>query len=202
MIEKNEQQTSAEVVIVELEELPRKWKLMMALGILMVIAGVMGLYVAVVVTLVTVLFYGGMLMAGGVLSLVHSFQVKEKKWHGRMTNILVALLYIGLSIVIFINPVAASAALTLVLGGLFLFIGVLRIVYGIRCRKNGWKWLLPVIAGIIDCILALVIVLNWPVSGLLVIGLIVSIELIMNGWILTLTALATRKLEKMVTGKK
>jgi len=198
MIEKNEQQTSAEVVIVELEELPRKWKLMMALGILMVIAGIMGLYISVVVTLVTVLLYGGMLMAGGILSLVHSFQVKEKKWHGRMTNILVSLLYIGLSIVIFINPVAASAALTLVIGGFFMFIGILRLAYGIRCWKRGWRWLLPVIAGLVDCLLALVIVLNWPISGLWVIGLIVSVELIMNGWLLTFTALAARKLEKMI----
>jgi len=198
MTGRNKQQTSAEIVIVALEELPRKWKLMMALGILMVAAGVMGLYVAAVVTLVTVLLYGGMLMAGGVLSLVHSFRTKEKKWHGRMTNILVALLYIALSIIIFINPVAASAALTLLLGGLFMFIGVLWIVYGIRCRKNGWKWLLPMLTGLMDCILALAIVLSWPVSGLWVIGLIVSIELIMHGWILILTALAARKLEKII----
>jgi uncharacterized membrane protein HdeD (DUF308 family) len=198
-METKNQQVSAEAGIVELEELPRKWKLMLALGILMVVAGTMGLYVAVAVTLVTVLLYGGMLVAGGILSLVHFFKVKEKKWHGRMTDLLLALLYTGLGVVIFINPVAASAALTLVLGAFFMFIGVLRIRHGVRCRKQGWKWLLPVAVGLVDCVFALIIALSWPVSGLWVIGLFVSFELIMNGWILTLTALAVRKLGRMTT---
>ncbi len=198
-MEAKNQEVSGDMGIGELEELPRKWKLMLALGILMAVAGTMGLYMAVAVTLVTVLLYGGMLMAGGILSLVHFFKVREKKWHGRMTDLLLTLLYIGLGVVIFINPVAASAALTLLLGALFMCMGILRIRYGFRCRKQGWKWLLPVTVGLLDCVFALVIALSWPVSGLWVIGLFVSIELIMNGWILIWTALAVRKLGRTTT---
>ncbi len=197
-----QQETSSEMLIIELEELPRKWGWMLALGVLMVVAGFFGLYIAVAVTLATVLLYGGMLMAGGILSLVHSFRVKEEKWYGRIPGILLALLYIGTSIIIFLNPVAASAALTLVLAALFMGIGALRIGHGFRCRKRGWKWLLPVLVGLADCVFALVIAFSWPVSGLWVIGLFVSVELIMNGWIVTLTALAVRKMVSSGAGEK
>ena len=37
------------------------------------------------------------------------------------------------------------------------------------------------------------IVLQWPVSGLWVIGLFVAIELILNGWSYVFVALAARK---------
>ncbi len=193
----DKQDTAVDMVVVDLEELPRKWGWMLALGILMIVAGVIGLYLSVAVTLMTVLLYGGMIMAGGILSLVHAFRVKEEKWQGRLFHVLLALLYIVTGVIIFINPIAASAVLTLILGALFLTIGGVRIVNGFKCRKNGSKWLLPVITGLIDIVFAVIIAASWPISGLWVIGLFVSIEMIMHGWILTFTALAVRQLAKV-----
>ncbi|WP_457574583.1 HdeD family acid-resistance protein [Desulfolithobacter sp.] len=190
------QKIQAQVVVVDLEELPRKWGWLLALGLLMLAAGTIGLYMTVAVTLVTVLFYGGLIMAGGILLLLHSIRAKEEKWHGRLGHVLLALLYLLAGVFIMINPVAASAALTLLLAALFMAMGILRITYGFRCRSKGWKWLAPMIAGLIDMVFALVIAFSWPISGLWVIGLFVSIEMLMNGWILTFTALAARKLAR------
>ncbi len=189
-----QQETTAGIVVVNMDEFPRKWGWMLALGLLMILAGAVGLYLAVAVTLMTVLLYGGMIMAGGFLSLAHSFQAKEEKWQGRLMQVLLALLYIGAGVIIFINPTAASAALTLVLGAMFLTIGVVRLANGFKCRSNGWKWLLPVVTGLVDVLFAVIIAVSWPISGLWVIGLFVSIELMMYGWSLTFTALAVRKL--------
>ena len=185
-----------EMVVVNLEELPRKWGWLLALGILMLVAGCIGLYMTVAVTLVTVLVYGGLIMAGGILSLLHSFRAREEKWQGRLSHILLSLLYLLAGIFILINPVAASVALTLLLAALFMAMGILRIVHGLRCRKRGWKWISPVVVGLIDVIFALIIASSWPISGLWVIGLFVSIEMLMNGWILTFTALAARRLAR------
>ncbi len=185
---------SPQSLIVELEEFPRKWGWLLALGVVMVLAGCVGLYFVTAVTLATVLLYGGMLFSGGILSLFYSIRVKESKWHAKLFNILLALLYVVASIIIFMNPVAASAALTLVLAALFFVIGVLRVIHGFRCRTKGWRWVLPVLLGVVNWLFAIIIILSWPISGLWVIGLFVSIELIMNGWMLTFTALVVRKL--------
>ncbi len=190
----------AGIMVVNLEELPRKWGWLLALGILMLLAGSIGLYMTVAVTLVTVLFYGGLIMAGGILSLLHSVRAREEKWQGRVSHVLLALLYLLAGIFILVNPVAASAALTLLLAALFMAMGILRMSYGFQCRKKGWKWIGPVVVGLVDVIFALVIAFSWPVSGLWVIGLFVSIEMLMNGWILTFTALAARKLAKESAG--
>ncbi|WP_457577506.1 HdeD family acid-resistance protein [Desulfomarina sp.] len=183
-----------QLVVVDLEELPKKWGWLLALGISMLVAGSIGLVMVVAVTLATVLFYGGLLLVGGVFALVHAVRTKEDLWHGKMGHILTALLYILAGVLVLMNPVAASAVFTLLLGGFMLFIGALRIAYGIRCRKNGWKWLLPTLMGLINIIFAVIIASSWPVSGLWVIGLFVSVEMVMNGWLMVLTALAVRKL--------
>lgn len=192
----NSAEVRAGMVMVNLEELPRKWGWLLALGILMLVAGSIGLYMTVAVTLVTVLFYGGLIMAGGILSLLHSIRAREEKWQGRLSHVLLSLLYLLAGIFILVNPVAASVALTLLLAALFMAMGILRIVHGFQYRKRGWKWVSPVVVGLVDVIFALVIAFSWPVSGLWVIGLFVSIEMLMNGWILTFTALAARRLAR------
>ena len=195
-METNEEKTVAEVVVVDLEELPRKWGWLLALGILMLVTGSIGLIQSVAMTLVTVLFFGAIIMVNGTFALVQTIMDKEEKWRGKMVHVLLGVLYIGAGALILVNPVAASAALTLFLGGIFLAMGIIRIVYGLRLRKLGWKWVMPVVIGVVDILFAIILGMSWPVSGLWVIGIMVSIELLMYGWMLTFTALAVRKMAK------
>ena len=195
-MEKKEEKITAEVLVLELEELPRKWGWLLPLGILMLVTGSIGLLQSVAMTLVTVLFFGAIILVSGTFALVQSIMAKEEQWRGKMVHVLLAVLYIGAGALILVNPVAASAALTLLLGSIFLAMGFIRIVYGFRLRKLGWKWIMPVIIGVIDILFAVILGISWPVSGLWVIGIMVSIELLMYGWMLTFTALAARKMAK------
>ncbi len=192
----NEEKISTQIVVVDLEELPRRWGWLMALGILMLVTGSMGLVMSVAMTMITVLFFGAIILLNGTFSLVQTIFAKEEQWRGRLTHILLALLYIGAGALILANPAAASAALTLLLGGVFLAMGITRIMYGLRLRKLGWKWVMPVVIGVIDILFALILAFSWPISGLWVIGIFVSVELLMYGWMLTFTALAVRRLGK------
>ncbi len=196
-----EEKLSAQIVVVDLEELPRKWGWLLALGILMLVTGSMGLVMSVAMTMITVLFFGAMILVNGSFSLVQTIVDREEKWRGKVVHILLALLYIGAGALILANPVAGSAALTLLLGSMFLAMGITRIIYGFRLRKLGWKWVMPVVIGVIDIIFALILGLSWPISGLWVIGVFVSVELLMYGWMLTFTALAVRKLGKESQGE-
>lgn len=90
------------------------------------------------------------------------------------------------------NPFGASLALTLVLAIALLAAGLFRIFIAVQLRPaSGW-WL-PLVAGIGSLVLGAMIYSEWPSSGLWVIGLLVAIEMIMNGWSYVVIALAARR---------
>ncbi len=176
------------------EELPRKWGWLFVLGLLMIFLGTLGIYLSVWVTLATVLVFGGFVLAGGVLQLIQGLKMKEERWAGRLTHFFIALLYILMGGLIIYDPVGASLGITLAIAALLVVIGGVRISYAFKCRKQKWGWVLPLVFGLIDLVLATIIFIGWPVTGLWVIGLFVSIEMIMNGWYLTLLGMLVRKM--------
>jgi uncharacterized membrane protein HdeD (DUF308 family) len=183
-----------------LEELPRQWGWLLTLGILMVVLGTLGMGIAFYVTLASVLIYSGFLIGAGILQLWQGIKAKETAWSGRTQQFLVALFYLAIAALIIWDPIAASAGLTLFLGALLAGIGVVRIVDALRCRRAGWQWTWTLIAGILNLILAALILFSWPFSGLWVIGLFISIEMIINGWLLIFVSLEVRKKDQKVAG--
>ncbi len=175
------------------QEYPLRWGWLMALGLLMLVLGTFGFYLATFVTLTTVLVFGAFYLTAGVLQFLQGIKAKERRWSGRLLHFAVALVYILVGILIFVDPIAASLGITLALAALFMFMGGMRIAHALQSRKKQWGWILPITVGIIDLLLGVIIVANWPASGLWVIGLLVSIELIMNGWYLVAVALGVRE---------
>jgi len=189
----SEKELTANPVEQFLRELPLDWKWLLALGLFMLVTGTLGLGMSVVLTLVSMLFFGVLLLIAGILQILQALQEKEKRWSGRAQQVFIAVLYMVTAGLIFWDPVAASQGMTVVLAALFSAIGVTRIIHAIRCQRRQWKWVLPVLLGLINLALAAMILAAWPVSGLWVIGLFLSIELIMNGWFITLLALRVKK---------
>jgi uncharacterized membrane protein HdeD (DUF308 family) len=172
-----------------LEGLRQKWGWMLALGILFIVLGTIGLGMAFALTLASVLFFGVLLLVGGGAQLVGAFQTKG--WKSTLWNILIALVYIGAGALVIYDPVGTSIALTLVIAAALVAIGVLRIIMAFQLRRaRGWWW--PLVAGIASIILGGMIYANLPVSGLWVIGLLVAIEMIFHGWSYVIVALAAR----------
>lgn len=171
--------------------LKKNWGWLLALGIASIVLGTIGLYMTFALTLATVVFFGALILAGGLLQLIQAFSCKG--WKGVLGHVLIALLYVAAGVLIIVDPVLASGVLTLVLAGILIAVGVIRIAMGVQQRKAvaGWYW--SVLSGIVSILLGGMIVLQWPVSGLWVIGLFVAIELILNGWSYVFVALAARK---------
>jgi uncharacterized membrane protein HdeD (DUF308 family) len=171
-------------------ELKKSWGWLLALGILSIILGTIGLWMTFGLTLASVLFFGVLLIAGGIFQLAHAF--KCKGWKSVLWHVLIALLYIWGGIVIIIDPVLASTLLTLMLAWILIAVGVFRIIMAFQFRSaDGWFW--PLLAGIVSILLGGMIIAQWPMSGFWVIGLFVAIELIFNGWAYVFIALAARK---------
>jgi uncharacterized membrane protein HdeD (DUF308 family) len=168
----------------------KNWGWLLGFGILSVVLGTAGLGMTFALTLVSVTFFGILLAVGGGFQLVDAFQCKG--WKGTLVHVLIALLYLGTGLVMAINPLPAAVALTLVLGVMVIVVGVLRIAVAIQHRASrGWGWALA--GGVISILLGALVLSGWPVSGLWVIGLVIAVELIVNGWTYIFVGLAARR---------
>lgn len=170
-------------------ELGKNWGWLLALGILFIVLGTVGLGMTGMLTLTSVLFFGILLLVGGGAQLVQAF--KAKGWKSVIYSLLIAVLYVVAGLFVINDPVAASATLTLVIAGVLIAIGVIRIGIALHIRGSG-LWIWPLLAGILSIGLGIMILSRWPVSGLWVIGLFIAIEMIFHGWSLVSIALLAR----------
>ncbi len=183
-------------VQVVIEEFPKKWKWLLFLGIMNIVFGTLGVVFAEFVTITTTILFGVLMFVAGVVQLFHWFKEKEVTWSGRIPHLIFALLYIAGGAIAFFNPLTGASALTIVLASIFIVIGSLRIGLAFFLAKHGWRWFYHALMGVLAIFLGIYIIFQWPISSLWVIGLLVSIELILNGWQMIWVALMTRKLAK------
>jgi uncharacterized membrane protein HdeD (DUF308 family) len=177
-----------------IEAMSKAWGWMLAMGIVMVILGTLGLGATFMVTMATMFFFGVLILIGSGAQLVEAFYVQG--WKSRVWHVLVAVLYFVAGITIINQPALASTMFTLIIAFTLIAIGGVRIIAAFQMRGvEGWVWML--IAGIAAVVLGTMIVAKWPVSGLWVIGLYVAIELIMNGWSMIAVALAAKKMKSL-----
>ena len=175
-------------------ELKKRWGWLLGFGILSVILGLVGLSMAALLTLASVMFYGVILLIDGGLQFIQSFQ--STGWKAKLWYVLISLLYVLGGIVVVRNPVLASSILTLFLAGALTAIGIVRIIMAVQMRgAPGWIWIL--VCGLAALTIGIMIFARWPVSGLLVIGTFISIELIVNGWSAITVALAARQASRV-----
>ncbi len=175
-------------------ELKKNWGWLLCLGILCLILGVVGLGRLLALSLASALFFGVLIVIGGVAQFVEA--LKCKGWKGVAFHVLIAVLYVVGGVFVIQDPLAASVLLTWVLAAVLICVGIVRIVMAVQMRSSG-SWVVPLLGGIISIILGGIILAQWPLSGLFVIGLFVAIELIVNGWSYIFIALAARKASKV-----
>lgn len=172
-----------------LQDLRSQWGWMLAFGVALVLLGAIGLTMLFAFTIASVLYFGGLLLLGSGVQVVDVFKtrgVRNTLWH-----VLLALLYFAAGVVIFVDPVMASATLTLVLAAILVGIGVTRVIIAVSMRRvSAWGWML--LSGLLSAALGLMIVFGWPEISAWVIGLFVSLELLFFGWASIMLAVAIK----------
>ena len=170
-----------------------KWGWFVALGVTLILAGVFALGDVVAFTLISVIFIGAMLLVGGVFQLIHAFMTKG--WSDFFLNLLMGVVYVVGGFLIMQEPVQGSVIITLFLLAALLVGGIMRIVVAVRHREmTGW-WLL-VLSGLISVFLAIVLYMSLPWSGLWVLGTVIAIELLIQGFTWLQFGLSLRKLAR------
>ena len=168
------------------------WVLFLVEGIVLVVLGLAAITLPVIATLAVAIFIGWLFLISGIVGLITTFMMRNAP--GFWWSLLSAVLAIGAGLVLLAWPVSGAVSLTLVLIVFFVIEGVASIMLALEHRESGrWGWLLA--SGIVDLILAGLILAGLPGTAAWALGLLVGINMIFGGASLIGMALHARSLE-------
>lgn len=147
-------------------------------GVLLILAGIFSISLPFVAAAVINLIVAWAILVAGMTHIMLAFTAHaagERIW-----KILIGLAYLIFGTYLFWNPVLGVAALTLMLGSLFLVEAAFDTALFFRMRRvKGSAWVL--LDAVSTLIIALLIFAHWPSSTVWAIGTLVGVSLIMSG---------------------
>jgi len=155
-----------------------KWGWCVALGIGLIVCGVIALLSLVVATVVSVIWVGAMMIVAGVFEIVHGFQMTG--WGRSILWVAIGGLYIIGGFFAVLNPLLASVVLTLILSIALIVAGIVRIVLGLQIKGGGHSWWI-VLSGVLTLLFGFIVLAHWPLSSLYALGIILGVDLIQAG---------------------
>lgn len=167
------------------------WGVFLAEGILLVLLGAAAIVVPVIAGLAATVFLGWIFLMAGILGLVATFRARGAPGFGwSLASAIAAVIAGGL---LLWNPLQGLVTLTYVLVAFFIVDGIFIIVLAISHRRElsgKWEWML--VNGVIDLILAGIIISGFPGTIAWALGLLVGIDLVFGGASLIAMALDAR----------
>lgn len=179
-----------EVIVGVTPEMIHNWGWFLAFGIILVLLGIAAVVRAVTATVASMVFFGWLLLFSGIIEFVHAFMVG--KWAGFFLHILAALLFGTTGALMVFRPVISAEAVTFVMSVFFLVAGLYQLFASMWTHLPGWGW--QAVNGALSAIMGVLLLMQWPVSGLWVVGLFVGIDLIFYGWAWIALAIGLRKM--------
>ena len=179
----------------ELQAIRGKWLWLVVLGIALIVLGTILLGSPVIATLATVSTLGVLILLGGVMEVVGAFWCQE--WSGFFLALLAGIMGVVLGLMLLVDPIQGGITLTILLASFFFVGGIFKTVAAIAHRFGGWGWLL--LSGVIDVALGVMIWLELPMSGLMIIGVLVGISIIFRGVSWIMVGLTLKQIPKPAT---
>ena len=162
-------------------------RLATGMGILVLVAGIVALSMPAVAGLSVAKLVGFMLIIGGVGQLFFSYKAGSGLW----AYVTAALAVLAGGYLAF-NPTVAANTLSIFLLVYLLASGVAEIMLALKIRPiDGWVWTL--MTGILSIALGFMIWNQFPLSGLVAIGIILGIKLSSNGLMLIMLGTGARR---------
>jgi uncharacterized membrane protein HdeD (DUF308 family) len=159
-------------------EVRDKWGWFVALGVGLIILGVIALGNLFLATVATVFYIGAMMLVAGIVQIVHAFKVKT--WSRFFYWFLSGIFYAVAGGIALYDPLVAGAAVTLLLAVALVVAGAFRIWVGLHARPEpGWGWI--VATGVLTLLVGIVVYAAWPGNSLFLLGAILAIDLLIQG---------------------
>ena len=166
---------------------------LIGLGILFIVLGMIGVAGQTLFSFVSINVLGTFLIIGGVLQGAHA--LKSHGWRSVGIQIILSLLYIAAGLYTWAFPIPALEVITLWLAAVFFVTGFLRLVSAFQHRVFAeWFWL--ALSSAISILMGVLIMNSFPSSSLWLPGLLIAIELLLQGWSLLFLGIAARSLTK------
>jgi uncharacterized membrane protein HdeD (DUF308 family) len=170
------------------------WRMFVVEGIALLVLGTAAIVLPPVAGIATTIILGWLFLVGGIIGLISTFSARHAP--GFAWSLLSALVAVIAGGVLLWNPLQGLVTLTYVLIAFFIVDGVLIIALAVTHRRalsGRWEWMLA--NGIIDLVLAVVIIAGLPGALFWALGLLVGIDLLFGGAAMIAMALAARKAE-------
>jgi uncharacterized membrane protein HdeD (DUF308 family) len=173
------------------ESLRDHWVLFLVEGIVLVVLGVLAILVPMVATIALAILIGWLILISGVVGLITTFIMRDAP--GFWWSLLSAVLGFAAGVVLLGWPILGAVSLTLLLIVFFTIEGVATIMYAVEHKKElsgRWTWML--VSGIVDLILAFIVVAGLPGTAAWTLGLLVGINMLFGGTSMIAMALHAR----------
>lgn len=168
------------------------WKAFLFEGIVLALLGLAAMIVPPLASLAVTIFLGWMFLISGIAGLFVTYWARQTP--GFWWSLVSAALAVLAGGILLARPMEGALTLTIVVGAYFLAEGIATIMYALEHRRElseRWSW--PLLSGVMDLMIAFIIVAGLPGSAEWAIGLLVGINLVLGGASLVGMALAARK---------
>lgn len=179
------------------EELPfssgikRSRNLMIALGVVMIVAGFAAIVFPLLSSLGVVWTVGVMLVIASIAQSVGAFSYP--KWGGVILGLIVAALWLIGGLYLLGRPLEGVFVLTVIVAAVFLVEGVIKTILSFQMRSvAGWGWLL--FDGTTSLVLGTLLWWQLPFSALWALGTLAGISIMISGWTLVMMPIAVGKM--------
>jgi uncharacterized membrane protein HdeD (DUF308 family) len=170
------------------------WVLFLVEGIVLVILGLLAIALPPIATLAIEILIGWLFLVSGIVGLITTFWIRHAP--GFWWSLVSAILGIAAGVVLLAWPVSGALSLTLILIVFFTIEGVASIMFALDHKRElsgRWGWMLA--SGIVDLILAGIILAGLPGTAAWAIGLLVGINMVFGGSALIAMALHARDID-------
>jgi len=174
------------------KSLHEHWRLYLTEGIVLVVLGLAAIAFPMLAGLAGTIYFGWILIIGGVVGLVATLRAREAPGFG--WALVSAILALAAGVLLLWNPMRGLVTLTYVLIAFFIIDGATMIFFAIAHRRElsrRWEWIM--INGFVDLLLAALILTGMPGASAWVLGLLLGIDLAFGGASLIAMALAARQ---------
>jgi len=167
------------------------WKFFMGEGVVLVLLGLAAIILPQVASITIAILIGWLLLMSGIVGLFSTFAARHAPGFG--WALLSAVAGIVAGVVLLRWPLSGVVTLTLVLSAFLCVEGVVSILYAMEHRRElSGRWAMLLFSGVVDMLLAALILGGLPASAGWAIGILIGINLVLGGAALIAMALHAR----------
>lgn len=171
--------------------LHQHWVLFLVEGVVLLVLGATAIVIPPLATLAATLVLGWLFLVSGVVGLFTTFLMRHAP--GFWWSLISAALAVLVGSLLLARPVSGAYSVTLVLIAFFIIEGVASIMFALEHKRElsgRWGWMLA--SGVIDLLLAVMILAGLPGTAAWALGLLVGINMVFGGAALIAMALHAR----------